>query len=166
MAMEIMIDVPLSQVRRALNFLAKMGLTVRDDPPRVIDPAARVWGEPVDGFALSIAPESDAVSVVLRNVGTATRTFVVPGWLAFFRIDIDAPPTPFGRQIVNPERQTERITATLAPGELTETQVPVGSLFSLRPGNTYRIAISCTPPDCGTVYSNTLANFCPPGTYQ
>ncbi len=133
-----------------------MGLTVRDDPPRVIDPAARAWGAAADGFALSIDPTPDGLSIVLRNVGTAPRTLVVPGWLAFYRIEIDAPPTPFLRELLKPERRTERVTVTLAPGELTETQAPLGSLFALKENKEYRVRVSCTLPDDATVVSNTI----------
>ena len=133
-----------------------MGLTVRDDPKRVIDPAARGWGETVDGFALSIKATPEGLSVVLRNVGTESRTLVVPGWLAFYKIEIEAPPTPFGRELLKPERQTERIAATLAPGELTETQVPVTSLFAVRQGTGYRTRVRCATPGGETAYSNTI----------
>ena len=151
-----MISVSANPIRRTLDFLAKMGLTVRDDPKRVIDPAERAWVEAVDGFALSIRAMPEGLSVVLRNVGTAPRTLVVPGWLAFYKIEIEAPPTPFGRELMKPGRQTERITATLAPGELTETQVPVASLFAVQPEAAYRTRVSCVLPGGETAFSNTI----------
>ena len=149
-----MISVPLRQIKKALDFLARMGLSVRDDPKRVIDPAARVWGDPVDGFALSIDPMPDGLSVVIRNIGTSPRTLVVPGWLSFFRIEMEAPLTPFGRELLKPERQTERVTVTLAPGELAETQIPLGALFALREKASYKVRVSCTLPDGNTAFSN------------
>jgi hypothetical protein len=151
-----MISVSANPVRRALDFLAKMGLTVRDDPKRVIDPAERAWGEPAEGFALSIKAMPEGLSVVLRNVGTEPRTLVAPGWLAFYKIEIEAPPTPFGRALTKPGRQTERITATLAPGEMTETLVPVASLFAVQAEAGYRTRVSCVLPGGETAYSNTI----------
>ena len=76
-----------------------MGLSVRDDPKRVVDPETRQWGSPVDGFALSIESvllrEDRSVmsnlSVVLRNVSDATRSLAVPGWLFFFHVEMTAP---------------------------------------------------------------------------
>jgi hypothetical protein len=150
-------------IRRALNFLAKMGLTVRDDPPRVIDAASRTWGDPADGFALSIEPlpqeEQGAppgLSVVLRNTGSMPQTISAPGWLAFFSVEIPAEPSPFGLELMKPERQTMRVTATLAPGELFETQIPVGSLFDLRTKGEYRTQVSCMLPDGATLVSNPV----------
>jgi hypothetical protein len=134
-----------------------MGLTVRDDPPRVIDPASRKWGDPVDGFALSIEQISEGLSVVLRNVGTSPQTLVIPGWLAFLKVGIDAPLTPFGRELLKPGRERERVTVKLGPGELTETQIPLGSLFVLEEKGTYRTRVSCQLQGGGTVLSNTVA---------
>jgi hypothetical protein len=67
-------------LERFYNFLANMGLVLRDDPPKVIDMAGRAWGEAVNGFALSIReipkedPRQQAVlSVVIRNAGTEPK---------------------------------------------------------------------------------------------
>ncbi len=149
---------------RFLDFLANMGLTVRDDPPKVIDVAARTWGRPVDDFALSIEqlPQDDpqtppTLSVVIRNVSANAQTLTVPGWLHFYRIEIDAELSPFGRQLLKPERATERITITLKPGEPSETQVPVGAMFSLRRGVSYPASVSCTLPNGAVLTSNSSA---------
>ena len=63
-------------IRRFLTFLAKMGLSVRDDPKKEVDIAGRSWGAPVDGLALSILhtpnERSDGlatVSVAIHNRG-------------------------------------------------------------------------------------------------
>lgn len=148
---------------RFFDFLANMGLMVRDDPPKVIDVAARVWGEPSADFALSIEPLPPpepgtplTLSVVLRNVGAAPQTLQLPGWLRFYRIEIDAELTPFGRRLLDPDRAPERVAITLKPGEPTETQVPAGALYSMKRGVPYRIRVSCTLPAGEIVVSNDI----------
>ena len=49
-----MLPVATNKFIRFYNFLANMGLVLRDDPPKVIDMTGREWGEVVDGLALSI----------------------------------------------------------------------------------------------------------------
>ena len=99
-------------ILRFFDFLAKMGIMVRDDPPKVIDVAARSWGDPVDGFVLSIeqiAHDENApptLSVVLRNVSPAAQTLAIPGWLHYYHFDMTAPLSPFGRELLKPERST------------------------------------------------------------
>jgi len=141
-----------------------MGIMVRDDPPKVIDVAARVWGDAVDGFALSIeqivhedADTPPSLSVVLRNVGSAAQTLAIPGWLHFYHFDMTAPLSPFGRELLKPERSNERLTVTLQPGETVDTQVPIGSIFTMKQKGDYRTRVSCTLPDGGTLLSNTIA---------
>ena len=88
----------MSVFRRFFDFLAGLGLIVRDDPPKVVDLTVRAWGAAVDGLALSIRevphedPDAQAtVSVVLRNVGPAPRSLTVPGWLFFYQFEITGP---------------------------------------------------------------------------
>ncbi len=135
--------------------MANLGLTVRDDPPRVIDVDARAWGEPVDGFVVSIQRITGTLSVVLRNVGSSARTLNIPTWLSFFKIEIEAALTPFGRELS--KREPQFINPTIGPGELVETQIPLGSLFLLKPNERYRIQVSCTLPGGQTLHSNTIS---------
>jgi hypothetical protein len=135
--------------------MANLGLTVRDDPPRVIDVNARVWGEPVDGFVLSIEQITGTLSVVLRNVGPSPRTLDIPTWLSFFKIEIEAPLTPFARELS--KRQSQFINPTISPGELVETQIPLGSLFLLKPNERYRIQVSCILPEGQALHSNAIS---------
>jgi hypothetical protein len=146
---------------RVLDFLAKMGITVRDDPPKVIDIAARTWGEPQGGFVLSIeqiSPDEPdtppSLSVVLRNVSSDTQTLTIPGWLHFYHFDMTAPLSPFGRELLKPERGAE-IRVVLKPGEPVDTQVPIGSIFSMKAKGEYRTRVSCTVPGGSTLLSNT-----------
>jgi len=148
-----------------------MGLSVRDDPKRVVDPETRQWGSPVDGFALSIESvllrEDRSVmsnlSVVLRNVSAASKSLVVPGWLFFFHVEMTGPdgtPVPvssFGGELLKPSRRTERIDVTLAPGALTETQIPVGSIFEMRAKGEYQIEAWCELPGEARLQSNQIS---------
>jgi hypothetical protein len=139
-----------------------MGLTMRDDPPKVVDVANREWGMPRAGFALSIqqVPREDpsalpALSVALRNVSAEPKRFTVPGWLFFYRIEITGldgtpvPMSPFGRQLLKPERNTERVDVSLAPGEATEAVIPIGSIFSMSAKGSYSVIAACEPPSGG-----------------
>lgn len=140
--------------------MAKMGLSVRDDPPKVVDLSLCVFGETQDGLALSIRqiPRDDrdalaSVSVVIRNVGQEARRFFIPGWLAFYQFEVrlasgaPATLTPFGRALANPARKLERLEVVLAPGALHETEVPLGSVFSVKTG----VATACCRPFEGVV---------------
>jgi hypothetical protein len=163
--------VAINAFRTFFDFLARMGLSVRDDPKRVIDPATRQWGPAVDGLALSIEPvqlrEDRSVmsnlSVVLRNVGDTAKSFVVPGWLFFFHVEMTGPDgkpvpvSPFGGELLKPSRRTERIEMTLAPGALTETQIPVGSIFEMRSKGDYRTDAWCELPGGDRLHSNRVA---------
>ena len=78
-----------------MDFLAKMGLTLRGDPPRAIDITNREWGPPVDGIALSIReiPRQDpkelpSVSAVMKNGGQKQIPLSIPGWLYFYQMEI------------------------------------------------------------------------------
>ena len=145
--------------------MAKMGLSVRDDPPKVVDLTIREWGEARNGFELSILslPREDPdalprLSVVIRNVGQGEKRLAVPGWLFFYRTEVRQadgaviPLSPFGRELTKPDRSTERIEIGLAPGEFHETEIPIGSMFGLRAKGGYRVTVACqTGPGEDTV---------------
>jgi hypothetical protein len=142
-----------------LEYLARMGLSMRDDPPKVIDPAGRTWGRCVDGLALSIEPvnlREDArarsnISVVLRNTACEPRSLTVPGWLNFYRLHIRdangnaATLSPFGAERLDSKHHHRVFRVTLAPDQISETQLPIASIFQLRPGVRYRAKVSCKP---------------------
>ena len=143
-------------IRGVLDFLARMGLSVRDDPPRVVDLSVRQFGESRGGLALSILqiPRDDrdalaSVSVVLRNVSQEPKAFTIPGWLAFYRFDVRLPDgspaamKPFGRALADPNRKKESVKVALAPGGLNETEVPLGSIFNLKAGERFSVRASC-----------------------
>lgn len=143
--------------------MAKMGLTMKDDPVRVVDPAARQWGESVDGFALSIEPvflrEDRSVvsnlSVVIRNVSSEAKSLTIPGWLHFFHVDVGAPLSAFGRELLKPERRKPALDVPLEPGALVEAQIPIGSIFETQRGTRYTARVSCELPGGATLRSNT-----------
>ncbi|HWE50901.1 MAG TPA: hypothetical protein VG273_13995 [Bryobacteraceae bacterium] len=146
-----------------LDFMGKMGLTLRGDPPRKIEITGREWGPAVEGVALSIReiPREDpeelaSVSAVMRNTGQKEIPLVVPGWMHFYQIEVEAPLTKYGRALLRPERQTEKIEITLGPGDATETDLPVGSLYELRRPKEYTVRVSCTLPDGSVLHSNEL----------
>ena len=140
-----------------------MGLVLRDDPPKVIEMTGREWGETVNGLALSIReiPKEDprqqtVLSVVIRNAATEPKTLIVPGWLFFYEIEIDAPLTAYGSQLLRPERKTERMEVRLGPGDAKETDIPVGVLYDMRPGGEYRMTVACRLPDSSLLTSNEI----------
>jgi hypothetical protein len=161
--------VAVKVIRRFFDFMAKMGLSVRDDPPKVVDLSVREFGEARNGLTLSIRQNTredrDAlasVSVVIRNVGQEARIFVVPGWLGFYKFDVGladgspAPLTPFGKALAKPKHREQPMSVSLAPVALHETEVPLGSIFSLRPGVRYVVKASCEPYAGVTLESNEI----------
>jgi len=144
--------------------MAKMGLTVRGDPPRSIDITHREWGEPVDGVVLSIRgiPREDpeqlvSVSAVMKNGGGKEIPLTIPGWLYFFEMEIEAQATPYGRSLLRPKHKQEPLKILLGPGAATETDLPVGSIFDLRRGQDYKLRVSCRLPDDRVLRSNELS---------
>ena len=148
---------------RVFNLLANMGLILRDDPPKVIDMTGREFGLAVDGLELSIRefPKQDSgeravLSVVIRNRESGKKTFTVPGWLFFYEVQIDAPLSGYGDQVLKPERRTERFDVTLAASEAKETDVPLGLLYDLRVGADYRVRVSARLADGAALTSNEI----------
>ena len=147
---------------RFYNFLANMGLVIRDDPPKVIDMAGREWGEPVDGLALSIRElkredprEVAGISVVLKNAGTHPKVLTVPPWIFFYEIEgLDL--TPYGRQLLKPDPNAKTIEVTLGPGDAIETDLPVATLYNMRAPGEYKIRVSCRLPDGAILRANEI----------
>ncbi|HTA46004.1 MAG TPA: hypothetical protein VK789_26350 [Bryobacteraceae bacterium] len=155
---------------RFYNFLANLGLVLRDDPPKVVDLTGREWGATVNGLALSIRqvpkhdPEEQAVlSVVIRNAGRDRKTFIVPGWLFFYEVEITAQNgagvsrTFYGDKLLTTERKTERLEVSLDAGEARDTDVPLGALYAMRRGDSYRVRVLSKLDDRTEVTSNEIA---------
>jgi hypothetical protein len=161
--------VAIGFVRGALNWFARLGLTVRDDAPKTVDIAGREWGAPVGGFSLSIEQirkedpaQLPAISAAVRNVSGQRKRFEIPGWLVFYGIEITGPegaragPTAFGRELLKPERHQRRIVLDLAPGQAVETDIPIGSIYDMRAPGAYRVRILASLPDGGVAFSNPI----------
>jgi hypothetical protein len=147
---------------RFVNFLAKMGLIVRADPPRHIATEGLEWGDAADGMMLSIReiPSEDpdqlaAIAVVMKNAGAKTWNLTIPGWMFFFHVETTAPLSAFGRQLLRPENQKEKMDIVVGPGDATQTDIPVGSMYEIRRGE-YPVEVNCTLPDGVTLRSNRI----------
>jgi hypothetical protein len=150
-----------------LDFLGKMGLTLKGDPPRKIPVAGREWGEPVEGICLSLQeiPNEDpdqlpAISLVMKNTGSETRPLTIPGWMSFYSVETTAPLSAFGSRLLRPETRREKLEIVLKPGDATSTDIPVGSMFEMKPKGSYPVQVSCTLPDGAEVRSNAIVIRC------
>jgi hypothetical protein len=146
-----------------IDFLAKMGLILRGDPPRSIDMTAREWGQPVGCVALSIReikredPEQlPSVSAVMKNSGHEKIPLTIPGWLNFYKMEVAAPLTAYGRALLAPGRRAEKIDITLGPGDATETDLPVGSVYEIRGPKEYKVRVSCQLQAGAILQSNEI----------
>jgi hypothetical protein len=145
-----------------------MGLSVRDDPKKVVDVAGREWGEPVEALALSVLlsarkhdDEPASVSVAIHNRGPHVRRLLTHGWLNYFRVSavnaegVLAPMTAYGRELMKPERLPAPAEVMLASGEAVEADIPVGLLFEMRRGE-FRVQATCEAPGGGVIASNEI----------
>jgi hypothetical protein len=157
----------INAIRRFLTFLAKMGLSVRDDPKKQVDVAGRTWGAPVNGLALSllVKPKEDAdelatVSAAIHNRSAESQRMTTPGWLHFFRLSVLGPDglaaalTAYGNELLKPNRQPALREVILAPGEAVEADIPIGSIYQMRNGP-YRVQTSGEVPG-GRAVSNEV----------
>lgn len=157
-----MLPVATNKFIRFYNFLAQMGLVLRDDPPKVIDMTGREWGEAVDGLALSIRElrrddprEVAGISVVMKNEGTGTRAFSIPPWIFFYKIE-GLELTPYGRQLMSPDRKGKDIEVTLGPGAAIETDLPLGTIYKFSATGNHKLQVSCELPGHAVLRSNEL----------
>ena len=148
--------------------MAKMGLSVKDDPRKVVDITGRQWGEPVEGLALSVMlrvkedpDELPAISVAIQNTGTSIQRLTTRGWLHFFQVSLTdsagaaAGLTSYGSELMKPERMQTASEIVLAPGQAIEADIPIGSIYQMRKGQ-YRVQASCETPSGGRASSNML----------
>lgn len=136
-----------------------MGLSVKDDPRKVVDIAGRKWGEPVNGLALSalLKPKEDpdelpSISVAIHNRGSQPRHLQMRGWLNFYDVSVlnsegaQAMLTSFGAELRKPERLPAPSEVILPAGEATEADIPIASIFAM-PRGRYRVRVSCSAPE-------------------
>jgi hypothetical protein len=147
---------------RFYTFLAKMGLVMLDDPPKVIDMTGRVWGEAVDGLVLSIrelAREDSrsvaGISVVMKNSSAVARTLHVPAWINYFKIE-GVELTPYGRSVLDPARSAKKADVTVAAGGAVEAELPIGRIYSMQAPGVYSVQVSCRLDDGSVLCSNRI----------
>lgn len=144
-----------------------MGLSVRDDPKKVVDVAGRVWGEPQDGIALSLQlrakedpEELPSVSVAIRNAGGTLRVLRTRGWLNYFRVSLrdasgaEAELTSYGRELMKPEHAPALVEVELEAGMAMEADIPIGSIYRMK--GPYRAQASCETPEGRRAVSNEI----------
>jgi len=152
----------LSKFTSFHNFMANLGLVIRDDPPKVIDLTNRVWGEPVDGLVLSIRelPREEerlvaGISVVMKNEGAQSKIMRVAEGIFFYRVE-GLELSPYGRQFMNSQQKNNTIELNLAPGGATETELPLATVYNLKAAGTYNIRVSCELPGGTHLHSNEI----------
>jgi hypothetical protein len=157
-----MLPVAATKFIRFFNFLANMGLVLRDDPPKVIDMTGREWGAAADGLVLSIRelkredPRQVAgISVVIKNEESRARTLNVPPWIFFCEIE-GLELTPYGRQLMNPDRKGRNIEVKLDPNGAIETDLPVATIYDMRASGEYKVQVSCRLPNQTVLRSNEI----------
>jgi len=156
----------VNRFERFYNFLANMGLVLRDDPPKVIDMTGRLWGAAADGLALSIRelPRDESgqvagISVVLRNGGTEPRILTAQIDAFFYRIE-GLPLSPYGQQLLASRqkgRKSKDPEVTLAPGDAIETELPVARIYEMRAPGEYTLRVSCRLPEDRMLESNEIS---------
>lgn len=165
--MEQMAENGAGTVRKFLDFFGNMGLLARGDRPKVVDLTGREWGEATGGVSLSVrqekkqdAEELATIAVVLRNDSAKALDIHANGWLAYCAITVtgmdgaQVPLSGYGAQLLQSSTATERLELALAPGAVTETILPVGSLYAMRDGGEYRVRVTCRLADGAEVVSN------------
>ena len=154
--------VTASKFTRFYNFLANMGLVIRDDPPKVIDLTGREWGEAVDGLALSIRElkrederQVAGISVVMKNSGAQAKTMSAPPWVFFYNVE-GLELSPYGRQFMSAGPKVKNVEVTLGTGDAIETDLPVGTIYNMRAAGSYRVRVSCEVPAGSVLRSNEI----------
>jgi hypothetical protein len=157
-----MLPVAVNKFIRVFNFLANMGLVIRDDPPKVIDMTGREWGDAVNGLALSVRelkreePRQVAgISVVMKNGGAHLQQLDVPPWIVYYAIE-GLELTAYGRQSLNAERKMKNTEVTLNPGDAVETDLPIATIYKIRAAGDYKVQVSCRLPDGLVLRSNEI----------
>jgi hypothetical protein len=143
--------------------LADMGIWIRFHDKRTEPPTeeGRSWGSTVDGFAMSLAPvHEETVSVLIKNTGDREVRAQVPGWLNYLKTSITGPVAvelrPYGKQLL--ESTQAPVQLVFPAGKHLATEVPLGALYALKPGGTYRVRVECAVPGnpAATLVSNEV----------
>lgn len=141
-------------LRKLFDILANMGVWIRLNDPRhePISEAGRAWGEVTNDFVLSLqALNPDTLSVLIKNVGTADKAALIPGWLGFYRVLLvaadgtSASLKAFGREVLSDLQNTSVVERTFPVDKSLSAEIPIAVLFDLRPGR-YNVVVSSVVP--------------------
>ena len=153
---------PANKFTRFYDFLANLGLVIRDDPPKVIDLSARAWGAAEGGLSLSVAelPREGSrgvtgISVVMRNEAGEPKRFTAPPLARFYRIE-GLEPTAYGRQLLHTSQNQPQSEISLSPGGVINTDLPLATTYNVRAAGEYKIQVTCTLADGTVLRSNEL----------
>jgi hypothetical protein len=154
----------MKSLSKFFDTLANMGIWIRLNDSRTEPPdeQGRLWGQPVNGFVVSIEAASlDALSILLKNVGTEDRKLSIPGWMSFYKIQIwtpfneVAPMKSFGLETIHSPANLAPVERVFPAGKFLAADVPLSPLFDLRARGIWRILVTCEI-DGATVTSNEL----------
>jgi hypothetical protein len=144
--------------------LANMGIWIRLNDKRTEPPSeqGRAWGRETGGFALSIARKGEGLSVLIKNTTDSEKRATVSQWLHYLKVEIDAPLSPYGKQLL--QNEPHGATRVFPANAYLATEIPVAALYTLKPSVPYRITVTCPVPGHpeATVTSNEL-QFTIPG---
>jgi hypothetical protein len=139
----------LAKFSKLFDTLANLGIWIRLNDKRTEPPTevGREWGAEVDGFVLSLAAlRAGSLSLMIKNAGTDEVRVSIPGWLRYLTVAIDAPLRSFGKQVMNDPQLAKPVERVFPAGKAVLTEIPVGSIYELRPGVGYRVRVSCPVP--------------------
>jgi hypothetical protein len=154
----------MKAITQFFDTLANMGIWIRLNDSRTEPPdeEGRLWGQPVNGFAVSIEAGSlDGLSIVLKNLGSEDRKLSIPGWMSFYKIRIWTPfnqPAPmkqFGIQTISSPASLALVDRVFPAGKSHAANIPLAPLFDLRARGIWRIQVTCEI-DGSTLTSNEL----------
>jgi hypothetical protein len=137
-------------IQKLLRWMALIGLNIREDPGIEERDPNREWGPVAYGLRLSAKARESSLSLVLKNVDTKPLRTSIPTWLFFYRLAITGPGgnppllSTFGERALSPTQNNRTMDLALVPGQATETDIPVLSLYQLEPGAVYRLQAECT----------------------
>lgn len=142
------------RLESVMNVLANLGFVMRDTRRTKFEAPDREWGISVDGFALSIntVEPKPTISVALKNTGEVERLSALPGWLSYYAVSItgpdgvDAEPTAYGRQLLDPSRAQSPIQTRFPAGGILTTEIPIATLYKMGMPGEYLLAVECRAP--------------------
>jgi hypothetical protein len=135
-------------IEKILDVMANLGLALRDTRREKVTNDQRQWGPEVEGFVLSIhlVEPMPTLSVALKNTTPVERRAVLPPWLLYYKVSINALPTPFGRQVLSGAQNLPPTEVVFPPGQPVITEIPIATLYDMRAPGEYKVSVSCPVP--------------------